>query len=144
MEAVRDDLASQQPSATLAMRFSQVVGSRCATAQGSRSVPAQTVGGLDRLMTPTLIAFPLEHAILGAGQGVSLIAAIALIGAILLASVRVAHHAEGLAERVGEPYGTMILTLSAVPVEVVILAIMMSHTSSPTLVRDTISPHAAS
>jgi Ca2+:H+ antiporter len=32
----------------------------------------------------------------------------------------------------------MILTLAAVLVEVVILGIMMSHTSSPTLVRDTI------
>src|SRR5215216_419478 len=85
-----------------------------------------------------VLAFPLEHAVLGAGQAVSLAAAVALITAILLASVRVAHHAEELAERVGEPYGTMILTLSAVLVEVVILAIMMSHTSSPTLVRDTI------
>jgi Ca2+:H+ antiporter len=43
-----------------------------------------------------------------------------------------------LAEKVGEPYGTMILTLAAVVVEVVILAIMTTHTSSPTLVRDTI------
>jgi Ca2+:H+ antiporter len=85
-----------------------------------------------------LIALPLEHAALAAGQAASLAAALALILAILLASVRVAHHAEELAERVGEPYGTMVLTLSAVLVEVVILAIMMSHTSSPTLVRDTI------
>lgn len=84
------------------------------------------------------IALPLEHAALAAGQAASLAAAILLILAILLASVRVAHHAEELAERVGEPYGTMVLTLSAVLVEVVILAIMMSHTSSPTLVRDTI------
>ena len=86
-----------------------------------------------------VIALPLEHSILAAGQVPSLAAAIALIVAILLASVRVAHHAEELAERVGEPYGTMVLTLSAVLVEVVILAIMMSHTSSPTLVRDTIN-----
>lgn len=68
----------------------------------------------------------------------TLISAVLLIGAILLASIRVAHHAEELAERVGEPYGTMILTLSAVLVEVVILAIMMTHTDSSTLVRDTI------
>jgi Ca2+:H+ antiporter len=84
------------------------------------------------------LALPLEHTILAAGQGASLVAAIVLIGAILLASIRVAHYAEELAERVGEPYGTMVLTLSAVLVEVIILAIMMSHTSSPTLVRDTI------
>jgi Ca2+:H+ antiporter len=85
-----------------------------------------------------LVAFSLEHAVLAAGQGPSLAAAAVLIGAIMLASLRVAYHAEVLAEKVGEPYGTMILTLAAVLVEVVILAIMMSHTSSPTLVRDTI------
>lgn len=84
------------------------------------------------------IALPLEHGILAAGQSASLAAAALLIGAILLASVRIAHHAEELAELVGEPYGTMILTLAAVLVEVVILAIMMSHTSSITLVRDAI------
>lgn len=85
-----------------------------------------------------VVAFPLEHAAVAAGQGISLIVALILIGAILLASLRVAHHAEVLAEKVGEPYGTMILTLAAVLVEVVILGIMMSHTGSPTLVRDTI------
>lgn len=84
------------------------------------------------------IALPMEHRILAAGQPASLVAALLLIGAILLASIRIAHHAEELAEHVGEPYGTMILTLAAVLVEVVILAVMMSHTSSPTLVRDTI------
>jgi Ca2+:H+ antiporter len=85
-----------------------------------------------------VIAFPLEHAVLEAGQAASLTAAVVLIGAIVLASMRVAHHAEVLAEKVGEPYGTMILTLAAVVVEVIILAIMTTHTSSPTLVRDTI------
>jgi len=84
------------------------------------------------------LAFPLEHTVLATGQGASLAAAGLLIGAIMLASWRVAHHAEVLAEKVGEPYGTMILTLAAVLVEVVILGIMMTHTSSPTLVRDTI------
>jgi Ca2+:H+ antiporter len=84
------------------------------------------------------VAWPLEHAILGAGQAASLAASIALIAAILFASVRVAHHAETLAERLGEPYGTMVLTLSAVLVEVVILAIIMHESPSPTLARDTI------
>jgi Ca2+:H+ antiporter len=57
---------------------------------------------------------------------------------IVLVSMRVAHHAEILAAKVGDPYGTMILTLSAVAVEVLILAIIMSESNSPTLVRDTI------
>ncbi|NVZ65068.1 calcium:proton antiporter [Pseudomonas gingeri] len=84
------------------------------------------------------VAFPLEHWLLHSGQGVALVAGLMLIGAIVCASMRVAHHAELLAEKVGDPYGTMILTLSAVLVEVVILAIMMSNEASPTLVRDTI------
>jgi Ca2+:H+ antiporter len=61
-----------------------------------------------------------------------------LIATIVLASVRVAHHAEVLAIKVGDPYGTMILTLAAVAVEVIILAILMAGDNSPTLVRDTI------
>ncbi|EJC67437.1 Ca2+/H+ antiporter [Rhizobium leguminosarum bv. viciae WSM1455] len=84
------------------------------------------------------IAYFLEHAVIEMGRGVALIAAAGLVGTIVLASIRVAHHAELLAVKVGDPYGTMILTLSAVAVEVIILAIMMSGESSPTLVRDTI------
>ncbi len=50
----------------------------------------------------------------------------------------VAHHAEALAEKFGEPYGTMILTISAVTVEIVLISIMMLHENNPTLARDTI------
>ena len=86
----------------------------------------------------TIIAYAAEHTILASGQMTSLLATGVLIGVIVMVSMRVAHHAEILAERVGEPYGTMILTLSAVLIEVVILLIMMQHHVSPTLVRDTI------
>ncbi|MGV8920853.1 MAG: calcium:proton antiporter [Pseudomonas sp.] len=83
-------------------------------------------------------AFPFEHDLLSHGQGVALAGGIVLVLFIVTASMRVAHHAELLAQKVGDPYGTMILTLAAVLVEVVILAIMMSNEPSPTLVRDTI------
>ncbi|MGE6387427.1 calcium:proton antiporter [Pseudomonas sp. NPDC078416] len=86
----------------------------------------------------TFFAYFYEHSLLSNGNTVALIAGIALVGFIICASLRVAHHAELLAEKVGDPYGTMILTLSAVLVEVVILAIMMNNEPSPTLVRDTI------
>ncbi|MBB3390134.1 Ca2+:H+ antiporter [Rhizobium sp. BK275] len=86
-----------------------------------------------------VIAYLLEHSVMEAGRGMALVAAAALIVTIVLASMRVAHHAELLAVKVGDPYGTMILTLSAVAVEVIILGIMISgEESSPTLVRDTI------
>ncbi|WP_462379669.1 calcium:cation antiporter [Pseudomonas sp. Marseille-QA0892] len=85
-----------------------------------------------------LLCYFLEPQWADSGRMVALSVAAALVGAIILASMRVAHHAEVLAEKVGDPYGTMILTLSAVLVEVIILAILMSHEPSPTLVRDTI------
>lgn len=85
-----------------------------------------------------IIAYALEHTLISSGQSIGLISSIILIGAIVLASLRVAHHAEVLAEHAGELKGTLILTMSAVLVEVVILSIMMSHNHSPTLARDTI------
>jgi Ca2+:H+ antiporter len=85
-----------------------------------------------------LIAYPLEHMLVSHGKGVAGLATVILVGAIIATAIRVAHHAEVLAEKVGDPYGTMILTLAAVLVEVVILAIMMQHSPSPTLARDTI------
>jgi Ca2+:H+ antiporter len=89
-------------------------------------------------------AYPLEHWMLNSGQPVALASGLVLIAFIVAASMRVAHQAELLAEKVGDPYGTMILTLAAVLVEVVILAIMMSNEASKTLVRDTIYSAACS
>ncbi|HSX71678.1 MAG TPA: calcium:proton antiporter [Pseudomonas sp.] len=85
-----------------------------------------------------LLVYPLEHLLLSGGRALAGATVLVLLLSIVSVSLRVAHHAEVLAEKVGEPYGTMILTLSAVLVEVVILAIMISHNHSPTLARDTI------
>jgi Ca2+:H+ antiporter len=58
---------------------------------------------------------------------------------IIINAFRVVMHAEILANRFGEPYGTMILTFSAVTVEVIMVAAMMLHEDTdPTLARDTI------
>ncbi|SIQ25697.1 Ca2+:H+ antiporter [Rhizobium sp. RU20A] len=85
-----------------------------------------------------IAAFVGEESIAHMGQAIELIGAFALVAVIVLVSTRIAHHAEILASKVGDPYGTMILTLSAVMVEVIILAIMMQANPAPTLVRDTI------
>lgn len=84
------------------------------------------------------IAFPMEHWLVSHGKAVAGLTSAVLVCAIIAVAVRVAHHAEVLAEKVGDPYGTMILTLAAVLVEVVILAIMLNHSASPTLARDVI------
>ncbi len=85
-----------------------------------------------------IVAVLGEESVAHMGQTIELIGAFALVAIIILVSTRIAHHAEILASKVGDPYGTMILTLSAVMVEVIILAIMMQTNSEPTLVRDTI------
>ncbi len=86
-----------------------------------------------------VVAFAFETTILATGPTGALIATFCLIVAIVAVSVRVAHRAEAIASRVGDPYGTMVLTMSAVGVEVLILLILMNGSSgSPTLARDTI------
>src|SRR5205085_1259107 len=60
--------------------------------------------------------------------------------AILFGTVFAAvHHAEVIAEKVGEPYGTLLLTLSVTIIEVALIAtIMLGDTAAPTLARDTV------
>ena len=86
----------------------------------------------------SLVLFTIyEHALAHTSMG-NIIGFLALFAIIIYASLAVAHHAEMLAEKFGEPYGTLILTMSAVTVEVMIIAIMMLQSESPVLARDTI------
>ncbi|WP_291686088.1 ionic transporter y4hA [Bradyrhizobium sp.] len=49
------------------------------------------------------------------------------------------HHAEVIAERSGEPYGTLLLTLAVTVIEVALIAtIMLGEKPVPTLARDTV------
>src|SRR5213080_5626113 len=49
------------------------------------------------------------------------------------------HHAEVIAERIGEPYGTLVLTLAVTVIEVALIAtIMLGDKPVPTLARDTV------
>jgi Ca2+:H+ antiporter len=51
----------------------------------------------------------------------------------------VVRHAEVLAERLGEPYGTLILTIAVISIEVAIMATVMLHGEpNPTLPRETV------
>ena len=56
---------------------------------------------------------------------------------VLWSAISVVRHADGLALRCGEPYGTLILTLSAITIEVVMISAAMLHgANNPTLARD--------
>jgi len=60
-----------------------------------------------------------------------------LIGVILLSVFAVVRHAEGLAGLLGEPLGTLVLTLSVTGIEVMIIAASMATPHGrPTLERD--------
>lgn len=57
---------------------------------------------------------------------------------MLWAAFGVVRHADALAEILGEPYGTLILTLAVIGIEVsLIAAIMLGGDANPTLARDT-------
>ncbi|ADL55704.1 calcium:proton antiporter [Gallionella capsiferriformans] len=84
------------------------------------------------------LGFTLEHAAVEQGGLLLWAALLAILAAIIGVAFRIAHHAEVLALRFGEPYGTLILTLAAVSVEVVILIVLLQGAPNPTLTRDTV------
>src|SRR5258707_3516029 len=63
-----------------------------------------------------------------------------LLLAILFGTVFAAvHHAEVIAERIGEPYGTLLLTLAVTIIEVALIAtLMLGENPAPALARDTV------
>ncbi|MGD9263293.1 MAG: calcium:proton antiporter [Methyloceanibacter sp.] len=61
-----------------------------------------------------------------------------LFGVMIWCAFGVVRHADALADILGEPYGTLILTIAVISIEVAILAtIMLGKTPNPTLPRET-------
>src|SRR5947209_17072923 len=75
-----------------------------------------------------------------AGHPVAMIAVFLWLFAVILwSAICVVRHADCLAIKLGEPYGTLILTLSAISIEVVMISTAMLHgANNPTLGRDAI------
>jgi Ca2+:H+ antiporter len=62
-----------------------------------------------------------------------------LFGTVMGSALAVVRHADRVAEVLGEPYGTLVLTLSVTAIEVMsITAVMLHGANNPTLVRDTL------
>ena len=60
-----------------------------------------------------------------------------LFGTMMWCAFGAVRHAGAIAERLGEPYGTLVLTLSMTVIEVSLLAAIMLHgEANPTLARD--------
>jgi Ca2+:H+ antiporter len=72
------------------------------------------------------------------GLAGSLTALAVLFAAMLWCSFSVVRHAGGLATLLGEPYGTLILTLAVIGIEVALIAaVMLGGDAAPTLARET-------
>src|SRR6202165_585228 len=70
-----------------------------------------------------------------AGLGFAVVLLIILFGTVFAA----VHHAEVIAERIGEPYGTLLLTLAVTIIEVALIAtLMLGENPAPALARDTV------
>jgi Ca2+:H+ antiporter len=70
-----------------------------------------------------------------AGLAFAAVLLVILFGTVFAA----VHHAELIAERIGEPYGTLLLTLAVTVIEVALIAtIMLGETPVPELARDTV------
>ncbi|UJW83402.1 calcium:proton antiporter [Hydrogenophaga sp. SL48] len=93
------------------------------------------------LSWPTLVPFAaaalLGGALMGTpGTALLAVCALALIGAVIAA----VHHAEVVAHRVGEPFGTLVLAVAITVIEVALIVSMMlaGGEDKATLPRDTI------
>ncbi len=76
---------------------------------------------------------PLAH--LPFTAGMALTQTVLLVGC----SFACVHHAEAIADRIGQPFGTLVLTLSVTVIEVSVLVSMMLHgENNPTLAREAV------
>lgn len=70
---------------------------------------------------------------------VAVVVFVVIFATILVAAFGVVHEADYLAHQLGEPYGTLILTLSIVSIEVILIAaVLLGPGENPTIGRDSI------
>ena len=88
------------------------------------------------LIPAAAVAFLSLAAALGVGTLLAIVCALALIGAVIAA----VHHAEVVAHKVGEPFGTLVLAVAVTVIEASLILSMMlaGGTDKSTLPRDTL------
>jgi len=70
---------------------------------------------------------------------IAIISAVLAMGLLLSTVFTTVHHAEAVASHVGEPYGTLLLTLAVTAIEVsVIVSVMLHGENNPTLARESV------
>ncbi|MFJ4175120.1 calcium:proton antiporter [Microbacterium sp. NPDC089696] len=84
-----------------------------------------------------LLAHPLLEA--PAPAPILVIGLVAIVGVILVCAFGVVKQAEALAHRLGDPYGSLVLTLSIVLIEVILIsAVMLGPGEHATIARDSV------
>src|ERR1700730_8550520 len=87
------------------------------------------------LFVATATAFHISFTPTPGGLGFAAVLLVILFGTVFAA----VHHAELIAERIGQPYGTLLLTLAVTIIEVALIAtIMLGDKPVPALARDTV------
>ncbi|HBR26832.1 MAG TPA: calcium:proton antiporter, partial [Rhizobiales bacterium] len=90
-------------------------------------------------MVSALIAYAFEDVLFADlnNYPLTILLFIWLFGTMMWCAFGVVRHADAVAVRLGEPYGTLVLTLSVIVIEVSLLAAIMLHgANNPTLARD--------
>jgi Ca2+:H+ antiporter len=86
-----------------------------------------------------VILAPLAANVASSSSAVSVILSTAMVVIMLGAIFSAVHHADVIAHRVGEPFGTLVLTLAVTVIEVALIeSVVLAQKSSPALVRDTV------
>lgn len=68
-----------------------------------------------------------------------IVVALSLLGLVIPTVFVVLHHAEQVASRIGEPYGTLLLTLAVTSIEVSLIVSLTLHgDNNPTLARESV------
>jgi Ca2+:H+ antiporter len=97
---------------------------------------AATIVGYLTLLGVTYLGGSLKPDVVGSSAALLVLAALFLV--MLWVAFAVVRHAECLATLLGEPYGTLILTLSVIGIEVALISsVMITGADKPTLARDT-------
>ena len=107
----------------------------------SEIIPLSTWIRLGLVWVVVVIFSLFGHDLLGAqmGAGTAVAVFLLLLATIVGAAFGVVREADELAHKLGEPYGTLILTLSIVSIEVILIAaVMLGPTENPTIGKDSI------
>lgn len=89
----------------------------------------------------TFLAVVLAHPLLAAPApaAVLIVALVVIVAVILVCAFGVVTQAEALAHRLGDPYGSLVLTLSIVLIEVILIsAVMLGPGEHATIARDSV------